>query len=128
MKLVRLSLFIVFITLISSVTAQNVFVTKTGEKYHKKTCRYLKYSKKEIKLKEAIEKAYEACLVCKPEKVIKKVTINGNVPSRGKTITPRKKPSTSSKKSSASQCTGRTKSGSRCKRRTKSTSGKCYQH
>lgn len=128
MKLLRLFLFIVSVAVISSVTAQNVYITKTGEKYHKQTCRYLKYSKKEIKLKDAIERAYEACSVCKPEKVIKKVTINGNVPSRGKTITPRKKSVTSSKKSMASQCTGKTKSGSRCKRKTKNANGRCYQH
>ncbi len=44
----------------------SVYITKTGEKYHKKSCDYLKYSKYEITLKEAIELKYDACLVCTP--------------------------------------------------------------
>ena len=66
MKALRLFLFIILVTFMSNVTAQTVYTTKTGEKYHKNTCRYLKYSKKEIKLEVAISRGYEACKVCKP--------------------------------------------------------------
>jgi hypothetical protein len=42
-----------------------VFVTKTGDKYHKDGCRSLARSKIPMKLREAV-KQYGACLVCKP--------------------------------------------------------------
>lgn len=44
----------------------HVYVTKTGKKYHVETCRYLKYSKKEITLQTALTLDYEPCLVCSP--------------------------------------------------------------
>jgi len=125
MKHLKLVLFIISLAFFANVTAQTVYVTKTGEKYHKSNCRYLKYSKKEITLKKALNYGYEACKVCKPEKSIKKVTVNANTSSKGTTTTSR---TTTSSKSTATQCTGRTKAGARCKRRTKSASGRCYQH
>ena len=45
-----------------------VFVTKTGTKYHLETCRHLRKSKRQLTLKEAKEKNYEACKTCKPDK------------------------------------------------------------
>lgn len=42
-----------------------VYVTKTGEKYHRGDCRYLKKSKIEISLSEARGR-YEPCSVCDP--------------------------------------------------------------
>lgn len=43
-----------------------VYITRTGEKYHRGSCRYLSQSKIEIKLKDAIKRGYGACKVCKP--------------------------------------------------------------
>ncbi len=48
----------------SSVT---VYVTKTGEKYHKEGCNYLK-SKIAISLSDAKELGYDACSRCNPPK------------------------------------------------------------
>ena len=42
-----------------------VYVTKTGEKYHRSGCRYLKKSKIAISLEDA-KRSYEPCSVCKP--------------------------------------------------------------
>lgn len=42
-----------------------VYVTKTGSKYHKGSCRYLRQSKISISLSEA-KKYYDPCSVCKP--------------------------------------------------------------
>lgn len=42
-----------------------VYVTKTGEKYHKGTCRYLRQSKIKTTKQEAIKNGYSACSVCK---------------------------------------------------------------
>jgi hypothetical protein len=60
---------ILFISLLCSfVFAESitVYITKTGEKYHTSTCRYLNKSKISIELKDAIEQGYEPCKVCKP--------------------------------------------------------------
>lgn len=41
-----------------------VYVTKTGKKYHRAGCRYLRVSKIKIKLKDARKKGYTACKMC----------------------------------------------------------------
>jgi hypothetical protein len=43
-----------------------VYITETGEKYHKGSCRFLSKSKIEISLESAIKQGYEPCSVCKP--------------------------------------------------------------
>ena len=43
-----------------------VYITKTGEKYHRDGCRYLRQSKIKTTKKEAIKNGYGACKVCKP--------------------------------------------------------------
>jgi competence protein ComEC len=45
---------------------QTVYITKTGKKYHRATCRYLSKSKIPITLKDAKANGYTACSVCKP--------------------------------------------------------------
>ncbi|MCX7710831.1 MAG: hypothetical protein N2484_13410 [Clostridia bacterium] len=47
-------------------TEETVYVTRTGEKYHKKGCRYLSRSKIPINLEDAVDQGYVACKVCKP--------------------------------------------------------------
>lgn len=49
-----------------------VYITKTGKKYHKGNCRYLKKSKIKITLEEACKRGYTPCKVCKPPKCPKK--------------------------------------------------------
>ncbi len=46
-----------------------VYVTKTGEKYHSEGCRYLKKSKIEKSLEDAIDEGYEPCSVCHPPQI-----------------------------------------------------------
>jgi micrococcal nuclease len=43
-----------------------VYIAKTGKKYHKSNCRYVKKSKTAIKKSEAQKRGYTACSVCKP--------------------------------------------------------------
>ena len=43
-----------------------VYVAKTGTKYHKTSCRYVKKSKKKVTLKWAKAHGYKACKVCNP--------------------------------------------------------------
>ena len=42
-----------------------VYITKTGKKYHRAGCRYLKYSRFKITMAEALERGY-ARKVCRP--------------------------------------------------------------
>lgn len=127
MKILKIVLTLIFVISISHVDAQTVYTTKTGEKYHKESCKYLKYSKKEITLEKALELGYTSCLVCKPSSEINSSQKSSNLSSS--TNNP---PSTTTKsttiKSTATQCTGKTQSGTRCKRMTKSANNRCYQH
>ena len=43
-----------------------VYITKSGEKYHTEKCSYLKKSKIEISLEDAVDAGYEPCSRCKP--------------------------------------------------------------
>lgn len=43
-----------------------VYITKTGKKYHKSSCRYLSRSQIKTTQKEAVKNGYEACEVCRP--------------------------------------------------------------
>lgn len=127
MKITKTILFnLLFLVGVSStVIAQTVYVTKTGEKYHKITCRYLSKSCYSIELPDAKDKGYTSCKVCKP---------GSGSPTQKKTNTGQAskiKPgtSTSGKTSgSSNQCAALTKAGKRCSRMTKDLSGKCWQH
>ena len=43
-----------------------VYITGSGEKYHREDCPHLSSSKKEITLKEAKERGYTPCKTCNP--------------------------------------------------------------
>lgn len=43
-----------------------VYITKSGKKYHRAGCKYLKSSQIKISKKEAIKKGYTPCSVCNP--------------------------------------------------------------
>ena len=45
---------------------QVVYITKTGKKYHKSSCHYLKRSKIKTSKSKAQKQGYTACKVCKP--------------------------------------------------------------
>lgn len=94
--------------------AQTVYVTKTGEKYHKGSCQHLSKSKIEMDLEKANKLGFKPCAVCQP---LKKAT---NV--QPLTQTPSTLPSTSQ------QCSAYTKESKRCSRTTTNASGKCWQH
>ena len=119
MKILRIVVFIFSIASVFNISAQTVYTTKTGEKYHKSSCKSLKYSKKEITLKKAKLLGYSACSVCKPTN---KNTQAKTSPSKSSLS------NTQTQKTTAKQCTGKTKSGTRCKRKTKNVNGRCYQH
>ena len=45
---------------------QTIFVTRTGKKYHRDGCQYLRQSKKKIEISAALNKGYTPCKVCRP--------------------------------------------------------------
>lgn len=45
---------------------QTVYITRTGERYHRGGCRYLRQSRIPIKKSEAIANGYTPCKVCRP--------------------------------------------------------------
>lgn len=108
-----------------------VCITRTGEKYHRCSCRYLRLSSFKINMDEATKRGYTACSVCKPGETEE---YEEAASSAGVERPPVKAPSqntvrqTQQQTSGSRQCTAYTKSGSRCKRTTTSTSGKCWQH
>ena len=50
----------------SKKTDDTVYVTESGEKFHRDSCRHLKDSKFAVSRSDAISKGYEACGTCKP--------------------------------------------------------------
>ncbi|WP_200979832.1 hypothetical protein [Echinicola sp. 20G] len=127
--LLYLTLFFAF----AQAYGQTVYVTKTGSKYHKSSCKYLKYSSISLQLTEAKKKDYTACSVCKPSSVVtsNKAGIPPMTASETNIMTPAKASTTKSYLQSGAtsvRCSGTTKAGSRCKRMTKSANGKCFQH
>lgn len=99
---------------------QQVFITDTGSKYHLEHCRYLKYSRKVISLKEAEEKGYGPCKVCKPkdpqtdQKPIINAPTKASIPAKPLQY--------------AIRCSHKNAGGIQCKRMTKNAGGKCWQH
>jgi hypothetical protein len=93
----------------TSAFSQQVYITRTGEKYHRDGCRYLSKSKIECSLDDAVEAGLSPCSVCKPSSS-----------TQVKTKTPSSNTST--------QCTAKTQSGKRCSRMTKEANGRCWQH
>jgi hypothetical protein len=113
---IRLCLIICF-SLVATIGSlgQNVYVTKTGDKYHKDGCRYLAKSKISIEFETAVKNGYSACSICKPQARATKIQ---NV--QGQTIP--------AKSEGSVQCQGMTKKGDRCSRMTKEANGRCFQH
>ena len=50
----------------SASTSYTVYITKTGEKYHRDGCRYLKKSQIAIDKNAAVAQGYTPCSVCNP--------------------------------------------------------------
>ena len=50
----------------SQKSSKYVYITRTGEKYHISSCRYLHSSRIKIKLNVAKSQGYSACSVCRP--------------------------------------------------------------
>jgi NOL1/NOP2/fmu family ribosome biogenesis protein len=69
MKKFILTLALATFFIAGKLTAQTVYITESGKKYHAKNCDVAKTGKKGIELAEAKKQGYEACKSCKPEEV-----------------------------------------------------------
>ena len=52
----------------NEVSTVMVYITRTGSKYHRNHCSYLRSSKIEISLENAVEESYSPCSRCNPPK------------------------------------------------------------
>jgi hypothetical protein len=108
--------FVVSATVLAAETT--VYVTKTGEKYHSGSCRYLSKSRTPMSLDEAVKAGYGPCSRC-------------SAPSNQDRSKPPESDSKAESTRSApasSQCAATTKKGTRCKRKAASGSSYCWQH
>lgn len=84
----------------SKASAQTVYASEKGEKYHTADCN-LSGDARDMRLATAQKAGKKPCAVCKPEDHFKDKT---------------------------TRCKGKTADGTRCKRMTASKGGRCYQH
>ena len=93
-------------------TAQDVYKTPSGKKYHLESCKTVRNVSEKITLKEAAEKGLEPCKVCRPSALPVPQNIVNKAKGESKTV----------------QCNGFTKKGSRCRHMTSIADGYCFQH
>ena len=96
-----------------SLSAQTVYKTPSGKKYHTSDCRTVKNTSAAISTAAAKAADLEPCKICKP--------FAGQSFTTG-TAKP------SGEKQASTQCKGKTKAGSRCQHKTKIGNGYCFQH
>jgi len=113
---------------VTMVTAQTVYITKTGAKYHSSGCRYLSKSCISISLSNAKSQGYTACSVCRPSSTMTSDKASSSTGTTKKASTSTQTQTQIKSTGAASQCTATTKKGTRCKRTTTDPSGKCWQH
>lgn len=124
-KLLYGFLFTAFLLLEVQLQAQTVYVTKTGGKYHKESCRYSKTGWSSG-LAAAKKKGLTACLVCKPSSTETGESKPLPLSSGSSKTEPTKE--TKSIQTYSSQCRATTKAGIRCSRKSADGSSYCWQH
>lgn len=105
-------LFILFLSV--NLSAQTVYKTPSGSKYHLSSCRMVKNVSSSLSLDKALQSGLTSCSICKP-------------PVR-QTLGIISKPKKTAGVNSQNRCYAITKSGSRCKRHTRSGNNFCFQH
>lgn len=93
-----------------------VWVTATGTRYHRETCRSLTATRRAMSLAEATVR-HTPCAVCRPDAR----TLDPAVP-------PSASAATGSPAALSSRCAAITKKGTRCSRAAREGSGYCWQH
>lgn len=109
-------IFLFSIALSLNISAQNIYKTPSGKKYHLSSCRMVENVSKKLLGKDDISKYNLApCKICKPSSVNNYIS---SYNSSNKAVGT----------SSSVRCKGYTKKGARCKHKTRLANGYCYQH
>jgi hypothetical protein len=124
-RLLHSFLFTAFFLLASQLSAQTVFITKTGAKYHKESCRYAKTGWASD-LVAAKKRGLTACLVCKPSSTETGEAKPFTLSAGPKNVEARKE--TKPAQVTSTQCKATTKAGPRCSRKAAAGSSFCWQH
>ncbi|AZI66382.1 hypothetical protein EIB71_01230 [Kaistella daneshvariae] len=106
--------FFLFIFLSVQLSAQTVYKTPSGAKYHLASCRMVKNVSSSLPLEKALKSGFQPCKICDPPFR----AVSGII----------SKPKKTAGTNSASQCLARTKTGARCKRKTRIGNDFCFQH
>lgn len=117
--------FTFFFLLAAQLQAQTVFITKTGVKYHKESCRYAKTGWAAT-LTDAKKRGLTACLVCKPSSTEAGEAKPLPLSAGPKNVEPSKE--TKPAQATSTQCRATTKAGARCSRKSAAGSNYCWQH
>lgn len=127
------ALLVVFAILLvaGNISAQTVYITKTGKKYHSAECNYLSKSSIPIELKDAQERGYTACSKCDPPSTIvaaKEGKSDSKQIQPATTTVKKSEQSTQTKTYNSGRCQATTKKGTQCKRSARPGSNYCWQH
>ncbi|HQW11096.1 MAG TPA: DUF5763 domain-containing protein [Saprospiraceae bacterium] len=114
MKVILVSIYFCFSSILS---AQNVYKTPSGEKYHLASCRMVENVSKKLVTSQDI-KTYnlDPCKICKPPLPAR---LSGGNSLTNKAV---------GEAAESVRCRGITQEGSRCRHTTKLANGYCYQH
>jgi hypothetical protein len=107
--------------------AEKVYVTRTGEKYHRGSCTSLRSSKIEMSLAEAAAR-YGACKVCRPPvpAVPSQPAAVEQRPSSPASAAPA--PASPAPAQRSTRCQATTKKGTQCSRSAQAGRSYCWQH
>ena len=106
--------FLFLLSVSFNLSAQTVYKTPSGSKYHLSSCRMVKNVSSSLPINKALQSGLTSCNICKP-------------PVR-QTLGIISKPKKTAGVNSENRCYATTKSGSRCKRNTRIGNNFCFQH
>lgn len=113
MIFLRLLFFLLFT---STLSAQAIYKTPSGAKYHLGSCRMVEnVSRKLVDSKQIDSYKLTPCKICKPP--VKTLLVK-SLNSKNKAVGT----------AASVRCKGRTQKGTRCKHKTRLANGYCYQH
>lgn len=124
-RLILLVAVLSFVTLTmcaGTETNITVYVTKTGEKYHRQGCSFLRASAIPMALQDASVK-HTPCSKCSPP-----TASSGTEPADTSRVVTPPNPSSGIRAAQSSQCAAMTKKGTRCSRQAQAGSAYCWQH
>lgn len=106
--------YLFFVLFSISVSAQKIYKTPSGAKYHLGTCRMVNNVSEDITFERAAELGLQPCKICNPSDYKEMGLKSAKNSAQGQSQTV--------------QCKGTTKKGTRCKHMTSIANGYCFQH